>query len=342
MGLTPRIDISAHILPARYFDAVVASAPPGFYMQKRVSGIPALVDLEARFRIMDGFENYVQVLSLALPPIEAVAPPGKSAELARIANEELAALVARYPERFAGAVAGLPLNDVGAALRELDRAVDTLGLRGVQVFTHVNGAPLDSPELLPFFEAVARLDIPIWLHPARGATTPDYPGEERSRYEIWHVFGWPFDTTIAMTRMIFGGLFDRFPTLKVITHHLGGTVPFLESRIKNAYDQFGARTADEDYGALLRSMPKHPHDYYRLFYADTALYGSPAALECGLAFFGPEHVLFGSDMPFDIEGGGRYVRQTLAAIDAMRASAEDKQRMLRGNALRLLGLDPRR
>ena len=338
MGSQTRIDISAHILPKRYFDAVVAAAPPGFYMQKRVSGVPTLVDLETRFRVMDQFEDYRQVLSLALPPIEAVAGPETSPELARIANEELAALVAAHPDRFAGGVAGLPLNHVDAAVREIDRAVGTLGLRGVQVFTHVGGKPLDTPELLPIFEAIAERDVPIWLHPARGMTPPDYSGESKSRYEIWHVFGWPFDTTIAMTRIIFGGLLDRFPHLKIITHHLGGTVPFLESRIKNAYDQFGVRTADEDYAALARSMPKHPHEYYRMFYADTALYGSPAALECGVAFFGADHVLFGSDMPFDLEGGARYIRQTLGAIDEMRIGAADKQRMLRSNAQQLLGL----
>ncbi len=335
----PRIDVSAHILPRRYFDAMVAAAPPGFYMQKRVSGIPTLVDLDARFRVMDRFPDYVQVLSLALPPIEAVAPSGTSAQLARIANEELAGLVTKYPTRFAGAVAGLPLNDIEATLRELDHAVHALGLCGVQLFTHVNGKPLDSPDLLPIIEALADLDVPIWLHPARGATPPDYPNEKKSLYEIWHVFGWPFDTTIAMTRMIFGGLLDRFPRLKVITHHLGGTVPFLESRIKNAYDQFGARTADEDYAALLRTLQKHPHDYYRMFYADTALYGSPAALECGLAFFGAAHMLFGSDMPFDAEGGPRYIGQTLRAIEEMEATPQQKEQILWGNAIRLLRLD---
>jgi len=337
-----RIDISAHILPRRYFDAMLKTAPPDFYMQKRVSAVPVLVDLDARFQVMDGFEGYAQVLSLALPPIEAVAPPEKSAELARIANSELAALVAKYPARFMTAVAGLPLNDIEDTLQELEHAVRQLGLRGVQLFTHVNGKPLDAPELLPVFEAIAALDVPIWLHPARAEVPPDYPTETSSRYEIWHVFGWPFDTTIAMTRMIFGGLLDRFPKLKVITHHLGGTVPFLESRIKGAYDQFGARTADEDYGALLRTLKKHPREYYRMFYADTAMYGSPPALECGLAFFGSEHVLFGSDMPFDIEGGPRYIRETLNAIEEMTASPEEKQRILRENAISLLGLGSKR
>lgn len=339
MALPGRIDISAHILPRRYFDALLAEAPSGFTMQKRVSGVPSLIDLGARFRVLEPFEDYGQVLSLAVPPIEAVAPPGRSAALARLANEELAALVARHPDRFVAAVAALPLNDLEASLGEIDYATGRLGLRGVQLFTHVDGTPLDAPELLPIFEALADRDIPIWLHPARGATPPDYPGELRSLYEIWHVFGWPFETTIAMTRMIFGGLFGRFPKLKVITHHLGGTVPFLESRIKNAYDQFGARTAEQDYGALLQTMAKHPYEYYKLFYADTALYGSPPALACGLAFFGPERVLFGSDMPFDAEGGSRYIRQTLAAIDEVPVTAEVRRQILHGNAVRLLRLE---
>src|SRR5574341_1070357 len=321
------IDISAHILPKRYWEALQQVAPPGFYLQKRVSAIPVLVDLDARLRVLDEFDGYAQVLSLALPPIEAVAPAGKSPDLARIANDELAALVADHPSRFPGAVAELP------------RAVRGLGLSGAQIFTHVNGKPLDSPEFAPIFEAAARLDVPLWLHPARGAGTADYQGEARSLYEIWHVFGWPFDTTIAMTRLIFGGTFDRWPGLTIITHHAGGTVPFLESRIKGAYDQFGARTADEDYGALLAQMARHPLDYYRMFYADTALYGSPPALECALAFFGTDHVLFGSDMPFDAEGGSGYIRETLDAIARMDAPPEAKKRILRENAVRVLGLE---
>lgn len=334
-----QIDISAHILPKRYFDLMVEGASQGFYMKKRVSMIPTLIDLDVRFRIMDQFPGYAQVLSLALPAIEGVAPPGKSAELARVANDELAALVAKYPARFPAAVAGLPLNDIDATLRELDRAIRRLGLRGVQLYTHVNGKPLDHPDLVSIFEAIAALDVPVWLHPARGPAVPDYPTETKSRYEIWHVFGWPFETTIAMTHMIFGGLFDRFPNLRVLTHHLGGTVPFLESRIKNAYDQFGARTPDEDYAGLLKRLKKSPREYYQMFYADTALYGSPPALECGLAFFGSEHVLFGSDMPFDAEGGSRYIRETLRAIDSMTASAQDKRRILRENAIRFLRLE---
>jgi len=124
-------------------------------------------------------------------------------------------------------------------------------------------------------------DLPIWIHPHRGDRVTDYAAEEKSKLEIWHVFGWPYETTAAMTRIVFSGLFDRHPNLKIITHHLGAMVPFFEARIRGAYDQFGTRTPDEDYAALAKSLRKHPYDYYKMFYADTALYGGPAALEGG-------------------------------------------------------------
>src|SRR5438094_4254633 len=138
----------------------MAAAPAGFYMQKRVSAIPTLVDLDARFRILDRFDDYVQVLSLALPPVEAVASPGKSAELARIANEELSALVTKYPDRFAAGVAGLPLNDVPATLREIDHAVRRLGLRGVPPYTHIHGLALGDTDLPQVCEALPEVHAP--------------------------------------------------------------------------------------------------------------------------------------------------------------------------------------
>jgi predicted TIM-barrel fold metal-dependent hydrolase len=168
----------------------------------------------------------------------------------------------------------------------------------------------------------------------------DYASEEKSKFEIWHVFGWPYETTAAMTRIVFSGLFDRHPNVKIITHHLGAMVPFFEARIRGAYDQFGTRTAEEDYAALAKGLKKHPYDYFKMFYADTALYGGPAALECGLNFFGPDHVVFATDLPFDPEGGAKYVRLTLEAMETMRASRQVKEKIYEGNIRRLLKLPP--
>src|SRR2546422_9882841 len=122
-----KIDVFPHILPRRYFERMLAVAPPGMALQKRMSGIPVLVDVDLRFHIMDRYEGYVQVLTLANPPIEVVGGPDISPDLARLANDEMAALVERHPERFPAFVASLPMNHPEAALREIDRALDTLG-----------------------------------------------------------------------------------------------------------------------------------------------------------------------------------------------------------------------
>lgn len=331
-----KIDIFNHILPKRYWEQLLRKAPSGFYLERRVKGIRSLFDLELRFRMMDQFDDYVQILSLASPPVEVLADAKDAAELARIANDELAELVAKYPERFQAAVACISMSDPDAALEEIDRAIKELGLKGVQIFSNVNGKPLDEPEFLPIFEKMAEYDLPILLHPARGSGFADYASEDRSRFEIWHVFGWPYETTVAMARLLFTGIFDRHPNLKIVTHHMGGMAPYFEERIRGAYDQFGTRSGEER--ELLARLKKHPCDYFRMFYADTAIYGAIPAMECGLAFFGSDRVLFGTDMPFDSEGGTRYIRQTIKAMEGMTASKEDKEKIYQGNARRIFKL----
>src|SRR5262249_44220218 len=145
-----------------------------------------------------------------------------------------------------GFVASLPYNDPEASIKEARRAVTDLGARGIQIFSNVLGKPIVAPEFLPIFETMAAFDLPIWLHPYRGALPPDYPTEKRSEYEIWWTFGWPFETSVAMARVVFAGLFDRFPGLKIISHHMGAMAPYFAGRIGPGWDQLGARTSDED------------------------------------------------------------------------------------------------
>ncbi len=336
----PKIDVFPHILPRRYFDRMLAVAPPGMALQKRMSGIPVLVDVDLRFRIMDRYEGYVQVLTLANPPIEVVGGRGVSPDLARLANDEMAALVERHPDRFPGFVASLPMNNPDAALREIDRAIDTLGATGVQMFSNVAGRPLDLPEYRPLFARMAERDLPIWLHPARAATLPDYAGEARSRFDLWWAFGWPYETSLAMGRLVFSGLFDRHPELKIITHHMGAMIPFCAGRLGGGLDQLGTRSDDPDDAAALGRLGRRPIDYFRLFYGDTALFGAWHAMESGLAFFGAERILFGTDMPFDPEAGPGFIRDTIAAMDTMRATDAERAAIYEGNARRLLRLKP--
>ena len=333
-----KIDVFPHILPRRYFDRMLAVAPPQLHMGKRMRGIPVLVDLDLRRAIMDRYPDYVQVLTLASPPIEVVAGPDTTPDLARLANDEMAEIVAREPARFPAFVASLPMNNPDAALREIDRAVTTLGATGVQMFSNVNGRALDGTEFAPLFARMAELGLPIWLHPARPANFPDYAGEPRSKYDIWWAFGWPYETTAAMARLVFTGLFDRHPDIAIVTHHLGAMIPYFEGRLGGGLDQLGTRTDDPEDGAALARLKRRPLDYFHLFYGDTALFGAWRAMECGIAFFGADRVLFGTDMPFDPERGPGFVRDTIAAMERIAVTADERRLIYEGNARRLLRL----
>lgn len=333
-----KIDVFNHIFPKRFYEKMLEVAPDGAYMQKRVRNIPSIVDLDERFRIMDLFEDYVQVICIPNPPIEVLGPPSVSVEMARIANDGMAELVHKYPDRFPGFIASLAMNDPDEMINEARRAIKELGAVGVQVFTNVLGRPLTRPETMPLFDLMAEFDLPIWIHPARGADFPDYKEEPKSHYEIWWTFGWPYETSVAMAHLVFSGLFDKHPNIKIITHHMGGMVPYFEGRVGPGWDQLGSRTSDEDYSQILKRLKKRPIDYFRLFYADTALFGAREATICGLKFFGPERVLFASDMPFDPEKGTAYIRWTIEIIDSLDIKAEQKEAIYEGNAKRIMKL----
>ena len=220
-----KIDVFTHIFPARYVERMMELASTMKDVGKRVRGVPMLANLDVRFEIMDLHPGYQQILSIATPPVDAFASPGEAVDLAQRANDGMAELVNKYPERFPGFIAWLPMNDVDATMRELERAMGALNARGIQICSNVQGRPLDLPEFQPIFAAMAARDLPIWLHPYRSADIADYPTEERSLYEIWWTLGWPYESSVAMSRLVFSGIFDRYPNLKIITHHMGGMIP---------------------------------------------------------------------------------------------------------------------
>jgi uncharacterized protein len=332
-----KIDIFNHFYPKTFYDAYVNVGASFKDMGKRVQAIAHIHDLDARFRAMDPWDDLRQVLTLPQPPIETLAGPDKTPDMARMVNDGLAELVQKHPDRFVAFGACLPMNNPGAALAELDRSISQLGARGIQLYTNINDRPLDAPDFQPIFDEMAKRRLPIWIHPTRGADFPDYKTENKSLYEIWWTFGWPYETSVAMSRLVFSGLFDRHPDIAIITHHGGGMIPFFEGRVGYGWDQLGKRTSDVDYGALLRSMKKRPIDYFRSFYADTALFGALSGTRCSLDFFGVEKMLFASDMPFE-PTPGLYVRETIRVIEGLGLSADQKEEIYRGNAERLLRL----
>lgn len=328
-----KIDIAAHILTKKYKEALDREAP-GHIQQDINNLVLSLFDLDHRFRIMDKYD-VLHVLTLSRPPIEEVIEdPKKALHLVKIANDEMAELVSKYPERFPAAVASVALTDIEGSLKELERAIVDLHLRGVQIYTHVNNKPLDSPEFEPLFEMMASYDLPIWIHPTHGVTSIDYKGEKDSKYNSVSTFGWPYETTLAMTRLVFKGVFERWPNLKFITHHAGGMVPFYEERIK-AFHDFHEMVLGAKYTVRLK---KPPIEYYRMFYADTAIYGNTPGLMLARAFFGTSNLLFGTDFPFAGQNGERVTRQTIEAIEKMEIDEREKRMIYEENARRIARL----
>jgi predicted TIM-barrel fold metal-dependent hydrolase len=339
-----KIDIYNHVMPRAVADLMQELAPAGSGMLKRMTSIPMLWDIAARARMMAQWPGYQQVLTLSNPPIETIAGPADSPALARLANDELATICAARPDLFPAWVASLPMNNVEAALAEIDRAAAE-GARGVQLFTNVAGRPLDDPAFWPVFAEATRRRLAIWMHPARDPRVADYPGEAGSKYEIWQVLGWPYETSVAMARMVFSGFFDRLPELRIVTHHLGAMIPYFEGRVGPLWDQLGSRTAGEDYAPILEAMRAkgcRPIDYFRLFHNDTAVGGAASAIRCGLDFFGAGRVLFATDCPFDPEGGPMFIRDTIAAIDGLGLAPGDAAKIYFENALAMLNMPTER
>jgi len=331
------IDVFCHFLPRRYCDAVQASTNKTLWMFERAQRIPAMVDLKARLELLEEFPGYRQVISLSSPPTEALAP-GHSAELTQLANDELARIAADGGKRICGFAAALPLNDVAASVKEARRAVDQLGAVGVQVFTSVLGRPLDDPEFQPLFQVMAELDRPLLLHPTRAMSVSDYSEENSSKYDLWWAIGWPHETTLALIRLAFSGIFDQLPNLKIVAHHVGGYLPMMGGRLGPGMDLLGTRHPPGSTDHVKPPLNEPVLKACARFYADTASFGWQAAIECGKAFFGTDRLLFATDMPFDSGGGPDYIRTTLAAIDTMELSDSERQQILSGNARRLFRL----
>ena len=332
------IDSFCHFFPQSIFRLMSATAGGTTDVGKRMQGVHTIFDLDARFRMMDPFEDYTQILSLGLPPLEGMVGPDKTPEFARAANDGLAELVAKYPDRFAGYVGALPMDNPDAAVKEAERILINGNANGLQLHTNVNGACLDEPRFLPIFEVAAKSRKPILLHPARKPDVPDFPAEKVSKYEIWTIFGWPYETSATMARLIFSGVMTKYLNLKIMAHHLGAMIPFFDERIDTGWATLGSRTSGEDYSHVLPSLGKPLLDCFKDFYGDTALCGGRIGLVCGLDFYGVDHVLYASDAPFGPEGGAHYIRSQMAAIASLDIPASDKAKICSGNAVSFFGL----
>lgn len=331
-----KIDCFTHVAPDSYNKEFAKRAPTDYHFGVVGEQIPELVDMDARIAIMEKTGVDKQVLTLVTPPVEdVIQDPAGAHALAAVGNDAIAEIANSYGGRFIG-VGNFAQNNIPQSVKEAERCINELGLKGMLMYTSVLGGPVNGEDFYPIFEVMQDLDLPIWLHPARGPDFADYKNETTSRYLIWQMFGWPYETTVTMTRMIFSGVLDRFPKLKIITHHAGAMVPSFDKRIEYVYplfDKMGLATKD------LANLKKPILDYYRMFYNDCALMGSMGGMQAAHAFFGTEHLLYGTDSPLDTFGGELFAKETIASIDALDISSAERDQIYAGNLLSLLGME---
>jgi aminocarboxymuconate-semialdehyde decarboxylase len=249
----------------------------------RLPYFPELYDLDARVALAQdqGIDRQI----LCLPPFyfAYLASPELGAAICRAGNDALAAVVARAPERFA-AFATVPLQAPQAAIAELRRAVDELGLWGVEIGSNVGGAPLDDPALDPFWAACCELDVPVFMHPHH-----ELGGERAAPYYLGNLFGNPSETGLVAARLIFAGVFERFPSLHLILAHAGGTLPAIAGRL-----DWGWRMRPE-----ANTIPRPPSAYLQHVYVDTIAHDD-AYLAYVVNRGGVRRVVVGTDRPYDM------------------------------------------
>ena len=310
------IDFSAHHIPKE----IIAK------IQQTLSGkgkgdVYSNADPEFRLSLMDKYGVDVQAVSLSVPRLRFFTDTAVS-EICRLSNTLNYALCKAYPHRFVN-ICIFSLLDLKGALKELEYAINELDCRGVTIATNQRGNGLDSREYDPFYEKVVQHELPILLHPMSWEGYPLVDME--AGWRMMHVFGWPFDTTQAMWRLIFGGVIDRFPSLKIVTHHLGAMFPYFSRRVEQNYLKF-----------LKGRLPRPISEYWSSFYGDSAVDGTASAYACGYAFFGPDRMVFGTDYPYGLEEGEDFIRENLTGIRNMAIPDEEKKKILGENAKKLL------
>lgn len=321
-------DLHTHYYPPSYFEKIdklpsefsFGKSPSGqtiiTYRGARFFGVtPPMTDVAKRIEDMDRVGIDVEVVSLSTPNVffaEAKHQP----EIARLVNDAYAELVARHPARFK-AFASIPMDDPDAALAELDRALGELKMNGVILLSNIGGNALTSPQYRPFFAEANARKLCILLHPMLPANTDPF-----REYVLGPIVGFMFDTTLAVARMCFDGMFREFPDIRWIVAHLGGAVPYLMERMDNGWRDFVECRAKID---------ELPSVYLKRLYYDTVNF-NPHMLMMVRDMLGADHMVMGSDYPHLLGS----IDRAVSSIEGLEIPDEEKRRIFEGTALSIL------
>jgi aminocarboxymuconate-semialdehyde decarboxylase len=279
--------------------------------------VPGHRDIEFREKVLDKAGIDKQILTFTSPGTH-IETPARAAPLATMVNDALATIVERRGSRFT-ALATLPLNEPGATVKEFERATSELGFKGFMVFSNVNGTALSDEQYWPLYERADAEGAVLYIHPIHPVGV-----EAMTEYWLMPLVGFTFDTTLAASKLVFSGVVERFPGIRWVLAHLGGAIPYLAERLDRGFYAF------ED---CRRNIAKPPSEYLKNFYYDTVNF-DVKALQLAIDFAGADHLVAGSDYPHQIGS----LDQMLESIDALAIGAEEKAKILGGNAAQLLGL----
>jgi aminocarboxymuconate-semialdehyde decarboxylase len=323
-----KFDLHTHYYPPVYFDKIrelpsefsFGQSPSGqtiiTYRGARFFGVtPPMTDVSRRLEDMDRVGIDVEVVSLSTPNV-FFAEAHHQPEIARMVNDAYAELCAQHPTRFKG-FASIPMDDADAALRELHRAINELKMNGVILLSNIAGQPLTAPQYRPFFAEANRMKLCILLHPMLPANTDPF-----REYVLGPIVGFMFDTTLAVARMCYDGMFKDFPDIRWIVGHLGGAVPYLMERMDNGYRDFVECRAKID---------ELPSVYLKRLYYDTVNF-NPNMLMMVRNMIGSDHMVMGSDYPHLLGS----IDRAVSTIENLEVAEEEKRRIFEGTALSIL------
>ncbi len=279
---------------------------------------PKMELLDVRIADMDAMGVDVQAVAIAVYQYYYWADAELGAKVSRMMNEEVVEATSRYGDRFLP-FGTVPLQDTDAAVQELRYLAEELGMRGIEIGTHVEGEEISSPRLAPFWAEVARLGIVVVVH-TQGTTHPD----RLQGHNFVNIIGHPFEATLAQAHLIFDGVIERHPDLKIVVVHGGGYLPAYPGRIDHGW------RARED---IREGVPRPPGDYLRSFYFDTMVF-EPEQVRFLVERYGADHVVLGTDYPYDMGD-----EDPLALVGATASLTQEQVDLITGgNAARLLGL----